>query len=86
MKIQILAPDGTLLETIDQAHEYLKSQARMKELLDKLLDTYRKKYSVYMWEQYQQDRREIDDRRSGEERRAFQEDRRSGEDRRHDDE
>jgi hypothetical protein len=86
MKIQILAPDGKILETIDQAHEYLKSQHRMSELLDKLLDTYRKKYSVYMWEQYQQDRREGEDRRSGDERRSYQEDRRSGDERRHDDE
>jgi hypothetical protein len=85
MKIQILAPDGKLLETIDKAHEYLKSQHRMTELMDILLNTYRKKYSVYMWEQYQQDRRESPERRTGEERRSFQEDRRSGEDRRQDD-
>lgn len=84
MKIQIVAPDGKILETIEQAHEYLKSQGRMSELMDKLLDTYRKKYMVYMWEQYQENRREGDDRRH-DERRVFQEDRRSGDERRHDD-
>ncbi len=66
MKIQILAGDGKLLHTIENAHEYLKSQNGMGELLDKLLDTYRNKYSVYMWEQYNQDRRTGDDRRHDE--------------------
>ena len=86
MKLQIVAPDGKILETIDKAHEYLKSQQRMSDLLDMLLNAYRKKYMTYMWEQYQQDRREGDERRSGEERRAVPIDRRCGDDRRHDEE
>ena len=51
MKIQILANDDQLLHTIENAHEFLKSQNGMGELLDKLLDAYRNKYSVYMWEE-----------------------------------
>ena len=66
MKIQILAGDDKLLDTIENAHVYLKSQNGMGELLDKLLDTYRNKYSVYMWEQYNQDRRTGADRRHDE--------------------
>ena len=68
MKINILAGDGKILHTIENAHEYLKSQNGMGELLDKLLDAYRNKYSVYMWEQYKDDRRTGDDRRHEDER------------------
>ena len=63
MKIQILAGDDTLLDTIEDAHEYLKSQHGMGDLLDKLLDAYRNKYTTYMWEQYEKNRRSGDDRR-----------------------
>ena len=63
MKIQILANDDKVLETIEKAHEFLKTQHGMGQLLEKLLDAYRNKYSAYMWEQYQRDRRSGEDRR-----------------------
>jgi hypothetical protein len=63
MKIQILANDDKVLETIDKAEEYLKTQHGMGQLLEKILGAYRNKYSAYMWEQYQMDRRSGDERR-----------------------
>jgi len=67
MKIQILANDDKVLDTIEKAHEYLKTQHGMGQLLEILLDAYRNKYSTYMWEQYQRDRRSGEDRRHLEE-------------------
>ena len=67
MKIQILANDDKVLMTIEKAHEFLKTQHGMGQLLEKLLDAYRNKYSTYMWEQYQRDRRSGEDRRHDEE-------------------
>ena len=63
MKIQIIAGDGKVIETIENVHESLKSQHGMGELLEQLLDIYRNKYSTYMWEMYQRDRRSGEDRR-----------------------
>lgn len=63
MKIQILANDDKVLETIEKAQEYLKTQHGMGQLLEKILDAYRNKYSAYMWEQYQTDRRTGEERR-----------------------
>ena len=67
MKIQILANDDKVLDTIEKVHEYLKTQHGMGQLLEKLLDAYRNKYSTYMWEQYQRDRRSGEDRRHDDE-------------------
>jgi hypothetical protein len=63
MKIQILADDDTVLETITDVHISLKSQNGMGELLDKLLSIYKQKYMAYMWEKYNRDRRSGEDRR-----------------------
>ena len=63
MKIQILAEDGKLLETIEEVHINLKSQYGMGKLLDKLLHVYKNKYMVYMYEKYKMERRSGDDRR-----------------------
>jgi len=63
MKIQILANDGKVLETIEEAHVHLKSQYGMGALLDKLLEAYKHKYMTYMYEQYQMERRSGHDRR-----------------------
>ena len=67
MKIQILAHDGKLLETIEEVHIHLKSQGGMGSLMDKILEVYKEKYTKYMYEQYQLDRRsgEPDRRREG---------------------
>jgi hypothetical protein len=63
MKIQILADDGTILETIEDVHISLKSQNGMGVLLDQLLAVYKQKYMAYMWEKYNRDRRSGEDRR-----------------------
>ena len=63
MKIQVLADDDTVLETITDVHVSLKSQNGMGDLLDKLLSIYRQKYMTYMWEKYNRDRRSGEDRR-----------------------
>ena len=63
MKIQILADDDTVLETINDVHISLKSQNGMGALLDKLLAIYKQKYMAYMWEKYNRDRRSGEDRR-----------------------
>lgn len=63
MKIQVLADDGTVLETIEDVHISLKSQNGMGALLDNLLQIYKQKYMAYMWEKYNQDRRSGEDRR-----------------------
>jgi len=63
MKIQVLADDDTVLETITDVHISLKSQNGMGELLDKLLNIYKQKYMAYMWEKYNRDRRSGEDRR-----------------------
>ena len=63
MKIQILAHDGKILETIEEVHIHLKSQGGMGSLLDKILEVYKDKYSKYLYEQYQIDRRSGADRR-----------------------
>ena len=63
MKIQILAHDGKILETIDEVHIHLKSQNGMGALLDKILEVYQDKYSKYLYEQYEIDRRSGADRR-----------------------
>lgn len=63
MKIQILADDGTILETIENVHISLKSQNGMGALLDQLLAIYKQKYMAYMWEKYNQNRRSGEDRR-----------------------
>ena len=57
MRINILANDGKLLETIEDVHIHLKSQGGMGSLMDKILEVYKDKYSKYMYEQYQLDRR-----------------------------
>ena len=67
MKIQILADDGKILETIDDVHVNLKSQYGMGTLLEKLLHIYKNKYITYMYEKYKMERR------SGEERRHLEE-------------
>ena len=66
MKIQILADDGKVLETIDDVHVNLKSQYGMGSLLEKLLHIYKNKYITYMYEKYKMERR------SGEERRHLE--------------
>lgn len=63
MKIQILADDGKVLETIDEVHVNLKSQYGMGALLEKLLQIYKTKYLTYMYEKYKLERRSGDDRR-----------------------
>jgi hypothetical protein len=63
MKIQILADDGKILETIDDVHVNLKSQYGMGSLLEKLLHIYKNKYMAYMYEKYKMERRSGDDRR-----------------------
>ena len=63
LKIQILAHDGKILETIEEVHIHLKSQGGMGSLLDKILEVYKDKYSKYLYEQYQIDRRSGADRR-----------------------
>jgi len=63
MKIQVMAEDGMVLDTIEDVQNYLMSQYSMGSLLDKLLDIYKTKYAEYMYEKYKRDRR------SGEERR-----------------
>ena len=63
MKIQILAHDGKILETIEEVHIHLKSQGGMGTLLDKILTAYKEKYSKYMYEQYKRERISGEDRR-----------------------
>ena len=63
MKIQILADDGKVLDTIDEVHVNLKSQYGMGTLLEKLLHIYKNKYLTYMYEKYKMERRSGDDRR-----------------------
>ena len=63
MKIQVMAEDGMVLDTIEDVQNYLMSQYSMGNLLDKLLDIYKTKYSEYMYEKYQKERRSGDDRR-----------------------
>jgi hypothetical protein len=63
MKIQVLADDGKVLDTIDEVHVNLKSQYGMGSLLEKLLHIYKNKYLAYMYEKYKMERRSGDDRR-----------------------
>ncbi len=63
MKIQIIADDGEVMETIDDVHVHLKSQYGMGKLLDQMLEVYKHKYMKYMYERYQRDRRSGEDRR-----------------------
>ena len=63
MKIQILADDGKVLETLEDVHVHLKSQFGMGSLLEKLLDVYKNRYLSYMYEKYQMERRTGSDRR-----------------------
>jgi len=63
MKIQVLAQDGKVLDTIEDVHVNLKSQYGMGVLLEKLLEVYKHKYQVYMYEKYKVDRRSGEDRR-----------------------
>ena len=63
MKIQVLADDGKILETIDEVHVNLKSQFGMGSLLEKLLHIYKNKYLSYMYEKYKTERRSGEDRR-----------------------
>ncbi|TFH00648.1 MAG: hypothetical protein E4H13_06940 [Calditrichales bacterium] len=63
MKIQILADDGEILDTLEDVHVHLKSQYGMGSLLEKLLDIYKNRYLSYMYEKYQMERRRGDDRR-----------------------
>jgi len=63
MKLQILADDGKVLETIDKVHVNLKSQYGMGTQLEKLLHIYKNKYMNYMYEKYKMERRTGDDRR-----------------------
>jgi hypothetical protein len=63
LKIQIIADDGEVMETIDDVHVHLKSQYGMGKLLDQMLEVYKHKYMKYMYEQYQRDRRSGEDRR-----------------------
>jgi hypothetical protein len=63
MKIQILADDGEVLDTIDEVHVNLKSQYGMGALLEKLLHIYKNKYLSYMYEKYKMERRSGEDRR-----------------------
>jgi len=63
MKIQVLADDGQVLETIEEVHVNLKSQYGMGALLEKLLQVYKNKYLAYMYEKYKMERRSGEDRR-----------------------
>lgn len=63
MKLQVLADDGKLLETIEEVHVNLKSQYGMGSLLEKLLHVYKNKYLTYMYEKYKMERRSGEDRR-----------------------
>ena len=63
MKIQVLADDGKVLETIEEVHVNLKSQYGMGALLEKLLQIYKNKYLAYMYEKYKMERRSGEDRR-----------------------
>jgi hypothetical protein len=63
MKIQILADDGEVMDKIENVHTQLKSQYGMGVLLDKFVDIYKNKYSLYMYEKYKRDRRDSHDRR-----------------------
>ena len=63
MKLQVLADDGKLLETIEEVHVNLKSQYGMGSLLEKLLHIYKNKYLTYMYEKYKMERRSGGDRR-----------------------
>ena len=63
MKIQVLADDGKVLETIEDVHVNLKSQHGMGSLLEKILHIYKSKYLIYMYEKYKMERRSGDDRR-----------------------
>jgi len=63
MKLQVLADDGKVLETIDEVHVNLKSQHGMGSLLEKLLHIYKNKYLTYMYEKYKLERRSGEDRR-----------------------
>lgn len=63
MKIQILAHDDKVLETIEEVHLHLKSQGGMGALMDKIIEVYKEKYTQYMYEQYQMDRRTGTERR-----------------------
>ena len=63
MKIQVLADDGKVLDTIDEVHVNLKSQYGMGALLEKLLNIYKNKYLAYMYEKYKMERRSGEDRR-----------------------
>lgn len=67
MKLQVLADDGKVLETIDEVHVNLKSQYGMGSLLEKLLNIYKGKYLSYMYEKYKMERRSGMDRRHQEE-------------------
>ena len=67
MKIQVLADDGKVLETIEEVHVNLKSQYGMGSLLEKLLQIYKNKYLAYMYEKYKMERRSGEDRRHMEE-------------------
>ncbi len=69
MKIQIIADDGEVMETIDDVHVHLKSQYGMGVLLDKMLEIYKQKYMKYMYERYQTERRSGEDRRHEDDRR-----------------
>jgi len=63
MKLQVLADDGKVLETIEEVHVNLKSQYGMGSLLEKLLQIYKNKYLAYMYEKYKMERRSGEDRR-----------------------
>jgi hypothetical protein len=63
MKIQILADDGKILDTIDEVHLNLKSQYGMGALLEKIIHIYKNKYLTYMYEKYKMERRTGEDRR-----------------------
>ena len=64
MKIQILADDGKILDTIDEVHLNLKSQYGMGALLEKIIHIYKNKYLTYMYEKYKMERRSGEDRRN----------------------
>ena len=67
MKIQVLADDGQILETIEEVHINLKSQYGMGTLMDKILEVYKNKYLTYMYERYKMERRSGADRREHDE-------------------
>ena len=58
-----MAEDGEILETIENAQNYLMSQHSMGALMDQLLEIYKTKYAQYMYEKYKRDRRSGEDRR-----------------------